>query len=250
MADPNGSMMNQSSMSNKRKYESEDEEEDDSMKSSSAMTFSCIKCHATFVTKMSLARHLILHEDEQNGDEDEYEEDDDEREQHLDIRVKADEDLLEVQNEHEAEGSGDDAFGKSNGSPSMLESLLQNGSTSSIRQFKREAEDPLEERPVLVTPTPAKIPKMQNGTSRPIPNLKPLPSLIPTKDFQMVQKRDFQCELCFVYFSKKEDLARHVTRTHGGARFTCPYCSRNISRRDHLKRHIKNVCGLRILIKT
>jgi len=229
-------------MSLKRKYESDDDE--DLGKDETSMDFSCPHCDASFVTKMTLARHMILHEDEleEGGVDKDGEESNQEGSQG------------EFINNHEGTQDQEDTQESTDSDSPMLESLLMqstsrmqpslHGQMQQQQQQMNEGEmrdDRYEQ--TETTPTPAKVPKLLKS-SRPIPNLKPLPPLIPTAEFQavVVQKKEFQCELCSVYFNKKEDLARHVTRTHGGARFTCPYCSRNISRRDHLKRHIKNVC--------
>jgi uncharacterized Zn-finger protein len=176
--------------------------------------FPCGVCSATFVTRMSLIRHMILHEDDEQSEQD----------------IKQDE-------ENEGQEDSESLMFPKIPEQNLLEAILKNGSKG-VMSGMAKSNSPLSSSGT----SNGKRASTSNGGSRPVPNLKPLPSLIQLPNDQ--PGKNFQCQLCGVCFWKKEDLSRHVTRTHGGAKFTCPYCNRNISRRDHLKRHIKNVMSL------
>ncbi|OXA56911.1 zinc finger protein 236 [Folsomia candida] len=191
--------------------------------------FPCNVCSATFVTRMSLIRHMILHEDDSQGNNDNQQQ---LAESTLPPTSSSSAVVTTTNRHHIPSHNLLEAILK-NGSQSFLP-LLNGSSNSSNSNFNNNNGG-------------QNMNRVLNGkrshSERPIPNLKPLPSLIQinNKPTQQQQEKNFQCQLCGVWFWKKEDLSRHVTRTHGSAKFTCPYCHRNISRRDHLKRHIKNV---------
>lgn len=49
--------------------------------------------------------------------------------------------------------------------------------------------------------------------------------------------RDFVCEFCFIGFTRKYHLDRHVSASHGGVKaHQCGDCGRRFTRKDHMER--------------
>ena len=57
-------------------------------------------------------------------------------------------------------------------------------------------------------------------------------------DFKTMQRRPFQCHICYHTFTREWNLKNHI-RTHTGERpYPCPICFRRFNMKHHLKRHL------------
>lgn len=57
-------------------------------------------------------------------------------------------------------------------------------------------------------------------------------------DFKTLQRRPFQCHICYHTFTREWNLKNHI-RTHTGERpYPCPICFRRFNMKHHLKRHL------------
>ena len=57
-------------------------------------------------------------------------------------------------------------------------------------------------------------------------------------DFKAMQRRPFQCNICYHTFTREWNLKNHI-RTHTGERpYPCPICFRRFNMKHHLKRHL------------
>jgi 5-methylcytosine-specific restriction endonuclease McrA len=159
-------------------------ENDDKLSSSSEDQFPCVVCNATFVTRMSLIRHMILHEDDTENDDGNYTKP---SEDEQDVTVSQSQTHIPEQN--------------------LLENYLKTkyNKPSSSSSFNGSSTNTNGHNNNNVS--------VNGKRKRPVPNLKPLPSLIEMKtqvQTQQQQQKNFQCQLCGVFFWKKEDLCKCI----------------------------------------
>ena len=59
-----------------------------------------------------------------------------------------------------------------------------------------------------------------------------------SSDFKSLQRKQFQCNICYHTFTREWNLKNHI-RTHTGERpYPCPICYRRFNMKHHLKRHL------------
>ncbi|ODN04034.1 Ran GTPase-activating protein [Orchesella cincta] len=228
--------------SRKRKY---DDREDESKTEDGSTDFPCHFCSSVFVTQMSLDRHVLtFHDgevevkDEMYCESEEAEDQDEmyENYENSDIKEENDEDesgLLGNEDDYfytsQDKSETDDFFESSELKPQVTlttgRSTGYSFSTSPTNTSSHSLRSSLPDRSLK--------PKLSSDDISTV--------LAQVEEMTANSTSEFvTCPLCHKTFGRKE-LSIHIACEHGGAKFSCPYCGRNISRRDHLKRHIKNV---------
>ncbi|CAL8126494.1 unnamed protein product [Orchesella dallaii] len=231
--------------SRKRKYDDREEE----IKSEDGSTdFPCPFCSSVFVTQMSLDRHVLtFHDGEVEVKQEMYFESEEAEDQvelydtyeNSDIKDENEEDtgLLENEEDYFYTSQEENETNEFFEATELKPQVITNTSRGDGFTFCTDA--------ASITTTGS---SRSHRGSHPDKSLKPKLSsedistvLAQVEEMTSNSTSEFvTCPLCHKTFGRKE-LSIHIACEHGGAKFSCPYCGRNISRRDHLKRHIKNV---------